>query len=174
MFAVNAIFATALEFTHPCNALQRILGYKTVCQRMLSTSALFDLPRHLFHSDGFAPIHRACWGDGCLAMIRWSFEVDWASKLCFRKSSGHHHSKAVQVLLEAMQRGSFSNPCALETKLQSSIKNNCPWGGRRSRAASQKWHNLHAVAQLHGSVNSWIDMLLLLEKNMKKHIFRQN
>eukprot|EP00435_Cladocopium_sp_Y103_P060484 s122_g22.t1 len=32
---------------------------------------------HLFHSDGFAPIHRACWGDS------------------------HWHSKAVQVLLEA-------------------------------------------------------------------------
>lgn len=23
-----------------------------------------DLTRHTFHDDGFAPIHRACWGDG--------------------------------------------------------------------------------------------------------------
>ena len=48
---------------------------------MLSTSARFDLPRHTFHSDGFAPIHRACWGDGCLAMIL--LKVDAPKKLCF-------------------------------------------------------------------------------------------
>lgn len=55
------------------------------------------LKRHSFHSDGFAPIHRACWGDGLLVAAGRT----WTVFDPFFLDSGHQHSKVVRSLIEA-------------------------------------------------------------------------
>lgn len=172
MFAVNAIFATALEFTHPCNALQRILGYKTVCQRMLSTSALFDLPRHLFHSDGFAPIHRACWGDGCLAMILWSWlGLEVVLSKIFRSPpqqsgaslAGGNAAGIVFKPLCVWDQASKQHQEQLSMR-RASIRSCKPKMAQPACSCTAAW--IHQLLDRHAAVTG--------RKNMKKNIFHQN
>eukprot|EP00434_Breviolum_minutum_P017697 symbB.v1.2.015622.t1/scaffold1162.1/size134634/9 len=95
------------------------MGHLEVVEVLMKYSSPEKL--HSFHSDGFAPIHRACWGDGLLVAAGRT----WTVFDPFFLDSGHQHSKVVRSLIEAgvdpQLRASNGSTCLQLSKRQETI-----------------------------------------------------